>query len=52
MIWIKNILKLERMWISQSLLPLAETMPDWKVEKGPVSFPLNEAGNLGFGTLD
>ena len=51
LVWVKNTLELERMWISAALLEEAKAMANLELVKGPVEFPLDDGGNLPFGTL-
>ena len=51
LVWIKNTLELERMWISAALLDEARAMENLELAKGPVAFPLDEDENLPFGTF-
>ena len=51
LVWIKNTLELERMWISAALLGEAKAMENLELAKGPVEFPLDADGNLPFGTF-
>lgn len=43
---IKNTASLERMWVSESLLPAVVNHPDLEVLSEPADLPFNEFGNL------
>ena len=48
-VWIKNTLELERMFVSQALAQEAETMDNITVQGEPAGMPFDGKGNLPFG---
>ncbi len=47
-VWIRNTLALERIWISEPLLPEMKESPQIEIAGDPVPMPFDDAGNLLF----